>query len=76
MTLETLAQYFLDSPNLSICQSHFYAARVNGSWGEDVFDDALGEFPGRLVFLEDDEYTGSLIDMFSHGRVVVVHIVL
>jgi len=44
----------LDAPNLSIDQPYLDPMGVRSRAGQNVLDDASGQFSGSLVLLEDD----------------------
>ena len=55
----TYIDNFFYSANLPICKADFDAVRVVGRTGENIFDDAFGQFACTLILFEDDHHRGA-----------------
>lgn len=51
--LAALTPDFFDSAYLAAGEADFDAVRVGGGTGEDIFDNAFGQFSGYLVLLQN-----------------------
>jgi len=60
----------LDAPDLAAHQSHFDAMRMGRGFGEDILDNPLGQFPGGLILLQDDQDGHAGFDV---GTCVSIH---
>jgi len=49
-----LAYDLLHPPDRPVYKADFYAMRMSGGTGQDVFYNALGQFAGGLILLQDD----------------------
>lgn len=53
----------LNASHLPIHEADFDAVWVIGRFSENVLDDALGQFAGTLILLQDDEYRHTGFDI-------------
>ncbi len=64
---------FLDAPHLAVRQSDFDAMRMGRRFGEEFFDDALGQFAGGLILLQDDQDGHAGFDVCAYLPIYGVH---
>ena len=62
--LRSLCQRF-DPAYFAICESYLDTVRMSWAAGEDILDDAFGQFAALLVMLQDDSYAGARLDLSS-----------
>ena len=54
-----------DTPHLPTFQADLDSMRMMWRFGEDLFDDALGQFASALILLQDDEHGHARFDIGS-----------
>jgi hypothetical protein len=59
----------LDPPNLPAHQTDLDAVRMGGRVGQDILNNALGQFAAGLVLLQDDLYPQSAVDVGAFGSI-------